>query len=228
MRESTMKWAGLAGVVWAVANVATGFSAGSPPAFDAPADDVRAYLVDHRGAFLLYTAVFALTMPLLFAFMGALATRVRGARDDLGGIAASTITGSVAAGIACVGMASALALPVVYETSVGDVADDGLIRLVFVGTFVASFLGYAALAVSLLAIGAAASRSGLPSWLSGAALVVGGLLLVLSAAGLASDAVGLAAGLGFLLFALWTVAAGGSMARSTAEAPAAAVTSLAA
>lgn len=227
MKQSTIKWAGLAGIAWAVANAVTGFSAGSPPEFDAPAQDIRAYLIDHRSAFLVYAAVFALTLPLVLAFMATIAGRIRDADDDLGGVASGTLLASVASGITFVGLATAVAIPVVYETTVGAEADDGLVRLVFVATFISSFLGYAALGVAMLAIGVAGSRSGLPSWLTGAATVGGGILLVLSAAGLASDAVGLVAGLGFALFAVWTIAAGISMARTREAAPAA-VTSLAA
>ncbi len=160
--------------------------------------------------------IFVVSIPLLLWFASALAGLLRGRADDTARMAIGIVVGavSVSVSLAANAIAWSMALPFVLQKPLSESASDDLIRVVYIGTFLAGLIGFAALGAALLAFGLAA-RTTCPPWLSRSAVVVGALTVAAGAIAVASADGALAVGLVFALVGIWVLAAGISLARRT-------------
>lgn len=209
MDDRTRTLAGWCGLAWAALTTAAAFSGGSPPALDAPAAEITAYLHDHRGAFLAAAVVFALTLPMLLTFAGALIGRLRDGTDK-GNTAALVAGAALAASLACSAVANTLLVPLLQQDLV---VDPQTVKFLYAGVFAVTIAGNAAAGAMMLGFGAAGANAGLGLLATRSATVIGVFVLALSAAGLADDAIAAMAPLALLPFVVWIVAVSIGMIR---------------
>jgi hypothetical protein len=211
---STTKSAGIAGIVYAIANVLVGFSAGTPPALDDPVGDVRDFFVDHRAVLLATAVVATLTVPLIVWFVAAVARRLRATGEDLGQVGGAAVILGAAAGLALVLAANALGVALLELKPFATAAGDDTVRLVYLGTFALTFLSNAAFAAAIGAVGAAGRGGAFPSWFCTLSLVFALVLLITAAIGLSSASAGTMVGTSFVLIPLWVLIGGILMVRT--------------
>lgn len=220
MDDRTRTLAGWCGLAWAALTTAAAFSGGSPPAMDAPALEITAYLHDHRGAFLAAAVVFALTLPMLLVFSGALVGRLRDGTDK-GNTAALVAVVGLGVSVACTAVANALLVPVLQQ-DLG--VDPETVKFLYAGVFAVTIAGNAAAGAMMLGFGAAGASAGLGTLATRSATVIGVVVLALSAAGLADDAMAALAPLALLPFVVWIVAVSIGMIRRPSAVPVATAT----
>lgn len=207
----TSKIAGGAGIAWVVVNVGAGMSTGEPPAIDANSAEIADYFTANRGMFLTVMAAFAVTLPLLLVFFGDLVGRLRSTASESSpsvSVAAQSGLTLFAGGIS---LAYVLMLPFVLDTSLADTASDDLLRTFYIAMFMVTMIGNIGAAVLLLAL--ATSESVLGRWGRASGAVIGGVVLLASAAGLANADVAVAAGASFAVIGLWMLGVGIGMVR---------------
>lgn len=201
----TTKLAGIAGLTWAGANLAAGFSTGEPPKLDAAGAEITDYLADSRSLFLVAVAVFAATLPLMILFTGELRRRTREGGNTLASSAIAPATSVLLLGYS---LAYTLLLPFIFGDGLGTDASDGLLRYAYVLTFAVSMIGNiggaAVIAAASMTQGGAART---------ASQAVAAILAISSVAGLVNADIARVSGLGFAVVALWTVFVGVGMVR---------------
>ncbi len=209
MDDSTRTLAGWCGLGWAALTTATALAGGSAPALDADADEITAYLHDHRTAFLAAAVVFAVTLPLLLAFAGSLIGRLRDGTDR-GGTAAVVAGVGLGVSLACTAIANGLLVPVLQQ-DLG--VDPETVKFLYAGVFAVTIAGNAAGAAMLFGIAAAGANAGLGTVATRSAAIMGVVVLALSAAGLADEAMAALAPVALLPFLVWIVAVSITMIR---------------
>lgn len=78
MPDRTIRWGGVAGIVFVVLIVITIVIAGSPPAGDDTVDKIREFMVDHRTALLIGNTIGLAAVPFLIWFFVVLREVLRG------------------------------------------------------------------------------------------------------------------------------------------------------
>lgn len=216
MDDRTRTLAGWCGLTWAALTTAAAFSGGAAPALDAPADEITTYLHDHRGVFLATVVVFALTLPMLLVFAGALIGRLRDGTDK-GNTAALLAGAGLGVSLACSAVANALLVPVLQQ-DLG--VDPETVKFLYAGVFAVTIAGNAAAAAMMFGFAAAGANAGLGTVVTRSAAAIGVIVLVLSAAGLADESMGALAPVGLLPFVVWIVAVSIGMIRRPSAVPA--------
>jgi hypothetical protein len=198
-----VKWeqyGALAGLVFVILLLVGGFIAGSPPAPDDSAREIREFFVDHDTALKVSGYLNGLAIFPFLIFLGSVWSRVRGAGDDTRRLATMLAGGAViSVGLASVGTAITTATAVRIR-EVGP----GAAKYFFVLAGTATGMTAFAVAVFVGATSAAALRTRVfPAWLgwAGAALTVAWLVAGLS---VTTDSSGIGL-FGFLVFLLWLV-----------------------
>lgn len=216
MDDSTRTLAGWCGLGWAALTTATALAGGSPPALDADAGEITAYLHDHQGAFLATAVVFVLTLPMLLVFSGALIGRLRDGTDR--GNAAALVAGvGLGVTLACSAVANVLLVPVLQQ-DLG--VDPETVKFLYASVFAVSIAGNAAAAAMMLGLAAGGANAGLGTIATRSAGIIGVFVLVLSAAGLADETMAALAPVALLPFLVWIVAVSFTMIRRPSPAPA--------
>jgi hypothetical protein len=211
LNGKTLVSAGYSGIVFVVLVLVGGFIAGAGPDTDAPAGEVREWLVDNRTA-LLWGAVIGVlaTIPGLW-FFTILAQAIRRATGDWV-LSLAVVFGFVVVAINAWAANAAIGALMWRDGFVGTVSDD----LVLYG-WSAAFLLYAASSIGFVvflgAAGWAIVRTRLaPVWLGWAGLVLALLGIVGVFGTLDAGSIGnVFLFLGFLGFSLWVVLAGVTM-----------------
>jgi len=207
------KLAGVAGICWAVLNVSVGMAAGQPPEIGAPAEDIRTYLDDHHSLMLAAAFLFAVTLPALFTFFGALLGR-RGT-DNAAPIAGGA-SAALALFVASFSLAYLLVLPLVLEDSLRVTASDALVSYLWTASFLMTMMGNIGFGIVLLGVAATPAAAPRRSRASGA--IIGVAAIVTSAIGVVSTDVMVAAGLAFVVLAIWMIVVGVGMVRNEQKA----------
>lgn len=216
MDDSTRTLAGWCGLGWAALTTATALAGGSPPALDADAGEITAYLHDHRAAFLAAAVVFAVTLPLLLVFAGSLIGRLRDGTER-GGTAAVVAGVGLGISMACTAMANVLLVPVLQQ-DLG--VDPETVKFLYGSVFAVTVAGNAAAAAMMLGFAAAGTNAGLGTVATRSAGIIGVFVLTLSAAGLADEGLAALAPVALLPFLVWIVAVAITMIRRPNPAPA--------
>jgi len=206
MTDRTVRWAGVAGIVFVVLILVTVFAPGSMPKPDDSVAKIQKYFSDHRGGLLVANLLGLVAIPFALWFAVVLRESVRG-RDRLGdALATALLVGlAVTAPMALVG--GALEAVPVYLKGAAHNLDGNTLRLVFDASGLA-FAGTSAGILTFVAASAAAiRRSGaLPAYTMWLALlaVVGNILTIFSTLGAGAAGLGFAGVITFGLFVLVT------------------------
>jgi hypothetical protein len=210
MLERTIRWGGVAAVVFVVLILISVFASGQPPAADDAVDKIRTYLADHRAALLVSNLLGLAGIPFVIWFGVVLREVLRGDRtaNVLG--TASLAGLLVTAPIAIVG--GAIATAPVYVDGVAAKLGDDSVRIVFEAqslTFAATSAG---IVLFSLAAGLAIGRTrALPSYTMWLAFLttVANVLTMISTVAPGASVLGLP---GVISFALFVLVAGITMA----------------
>ena len=216
MDDKTRSLAGWCGIAWAALTTAAAFTGGSPPALDAPGDEITTYLHDHRAAFLATAALFVLTLPMLLAFSGAIIGRLRDGTDR-GNTSALVAASGLGVSLACSAVANTLLVPVLQQ-DLG--VDPATVKFLYASSFAVTMAGNAAGATMLMAVAVSGANAGLGPVATRSAAAIGAVVLLLSAAGLANESMAALAPLGLLPFVVWIVAVSITMIRRPSPVPA--------
>ena len=214
MSDRTIRFAGVAGIVFVVLILITVFSTGSPPMADDPVDKIRAFLVDHRSALLISNVIAFAAIPFVLWFAVVLRELVRGDRtaNALGtlSLAGLLVTGPMAMA------GGAIQEAPLYVKGVADKLSDDTLRVVFETQLLLFSATSAGIIAFALGAAFAIRRTGaLPTyvmWL-GFVAAIGNAVALLSA--LSSGAAGIGI-LGLLTFAVFILVAGIAMAAGKA------------
>jgi hypothetical protein len=194
------RYGALAGGVFVVLVLVSGFIAGAPPNPDDSAREIRDYFVDHDTALKAAGYLGGLSVVPFLVFLASLWSRVRGAGDESRRLATIVAGGGViAAGLATVGTSITTSTAI----RINEVGPGGAKFFFLLAGNLTSMIAFAAAAIVGATSLAALRARVFPTWLgwAGAALT-----LVWFVAGLSvttdSARVGL---LGFIAFLLWGV-----------------------
>jgi hypothetical protein len=195
----------IAGIVVAVVNSVVGASIGSVPRPDAPVDDLRVFLADHRSALLAFGWVTVLSTPLFVCFIAGVVHRARSSTPVAR--AAASVAVAASAGLGAMLLVSNLIGSAMLIVG-GRFAswEDGTVQFAWLASIV-TFAGALAFAGVMVVAAGVAGRvaSSMPGWLSTASLVAGGVMLLGSAASVADVDALESAQLLILLLNLWGV-----------------------
>ncbi len=199
--------AGVSGIVFAVAIIASQFLVGDMPSAGDDVSALREYFSDNRGPHQVGLVVVGLAIvPLILFAVGLVRSQRRSDRDGDGWSSAVGAFFVYAAAMYSIGLIIDAGLLLSYDSGVGDE-----LLLVFWDVSTAAtpmmILGFGAAATSV-AISVLTQRTR-PMWYGGLGLL-GGVAAILSLGTLVSDSDG-AAGLGFVmfpLFMLWLIVTG--------------------
>ena len=205
MTERTVRWGGVAAIVFVVLILITAFSAGEPPAADDAVDKVRDYSVDHRGALLASNLIGLAAIPFIIWFAVVLREVLRRdpTTDALG--LASLAGLLVTAAMALAG--GAVATSPVYVDGVADELGDDALRIVFEAQTLLFAATSAGIVLFSLTAALAIRRTGaLPAYTMWLALLatVGNVVTLFSTASAGAAMLGFAGLLTFVLFVLVT------------------------
>jgi hypothetical protein len=210
MFERTVRWAGIAAIVFVVLILVTVFASGQPPAADDAVDKLRTYLVDHRSALLVSNLLGLLSLPFVLWFGVVLREVLRGDRTANALSTASLAGLVITAPMAMAG--GALTSSAIYVDGVADKLGDDSVRIVFEGQSLLFAATSAGLVLFALTAGLAIRRTrALPSytmWLAFLA-ALGNLVAMFSTLAPGASALGLP---GVITFALFVLVAGITMA----------------
>jgi hypothetical protein len=206
MTARTVRWGGIAAIVFVVLIVVTIFAAGAPPQADDSADKIREYFVEHRGGLLLVNFLGMVAVPFGLWFAVMLRELVRGDREANVFATLSLVGFIVTAAAALVG--GALQAAPVYVDGAAEVLSDDTLRIVYI----AQVLIFAALSAGGIAFGLGAALAiqrtqALPNYTMWLAFLVaiGNLLAMFAVFGPGAMALGLA---GFITFGLFVLVTG--------------------
>ena len=210
MTERTVRWGGIAAIVFVVLILITAFSAGEPPAADDAIDKIREYFVDHRGALLLSNLIGLAAIPFIIWFAVVLREVLR--RDPttnalgLASVAGLLVTASMALA------GGAVAASPVYVDGVADTLGGDTLRIVFEAQsllFAATSAGIVLFSLTVaLAIRRTAALPAYTMWLALLA-ALGNVVTLFSTASAGAAMLGFA---GLLTFALFVLVTGITMA----------------
>ena len=82
MTERTVRWAGVAAIIFVVLILITVFSGGQPPDADAAVDKIRTFLIDNRSTLLLSNLLGLIGIPFVVWFVVVLRDVLRGDRTS--------------------------------------------------------------------------------------------------------------------------------------------------
>ena len=210
MTDRTLRWGGVAAIVFVVLILITVFSAGSPPAADDSVDKLRSYMVDHRSALLVSNLLALFAVPFVLWFAVVLRDAARGDR-----MANALGTASLAGLLITAPMAmagGAIQASAVYVDGAADKFSDDTIRIVFEAQTLLFGATSAGLVVFLLANALLIRRTTvLPPYVMWLALlgVVGNLVAMVSVVSAGAAMLGF---FGVLSFSLFLLVAGITMA----------------
>jgi len=215
MTDRTIRWAGIAGVVFVVLILVTVFATGQPPQADDPIDKIRTFFVDHRSGLIAANLAGLVAIPFVLWFGAVLRELFRG--DDtsrlLGTI--SYIGLAVTAPLAMI--AGGIQTSAVYVDGGADKFGEDTLRVMYS----ASVVCFAATAAGILTFAVAAAlavrrTNALPAyvmWLAWLA-ALGNVVALFSATGAGATQLGLP---GVLTFALFILVTGITMATGKAK-----------
>lgn len=129
MTERTVRWAGVAAIIFVVLILITVFSGGQPPDADAAVDKIRTFLIDNRSTLLLSNLLGLIGIPFVVWFVVVLRDVLRGDRTSNALGTASLAGLVVTAPMAMVG--GALSVAPVYVSGVANHLGDDTIRIMF-------------------------------------------------------------------------------------------------
>jgi hypothetical protein len=210
MSDRTMRWGGLAGVVFVVLLVVATSAGGSMPKPDDSVAKIQKYFVDHRGGLLLGNFLALVAIPFALWFAVVLRDAVRGDRLSNMFGNASLVGIAITAPMAMVG--GALQVAPVYVKGAAGQYDANLLRLIFDAQGLAFAATSAGIVAFALGSAAAIRRSGaLPAYTMWLALlaVVGNVLTMFSVLSAGAAAMGF---LGVATFGLFILVTGITMA----------------
>lgn len=207
MKETTDRLAGALGIVWAIAILVVTFAAGAPPDIAGSAGDIRAYIIDNRGVWMASGVVYGLTLPLLLSFFLSLTSRLRVVNTTGRMASSATLTGLVF-GITFLFLPMVFVLPLAVDRSLAEAASDDLLRIIWAVAFSSTMAGNIGFGIALSGIASAGEGAPLAAPLRWAAGLVGAILIVVSAIGLANTDAAMIAAAGIALVCLWVIATG--------------------
>lgn len=192
------QYGALAGLVFVILLLVSGFIAGSPPDPDDPAREFREYFVDNDTTLKVASYLAGLAIFPFLIFLGSLWSRVRGAGDETRRLATVLVGGGVVAvGLASVGTV----ITATTAIRIGELAPQGA-KFFFSLAGVATGMTAFAVAVLVAATSVAAVRARVfPAWLGwiGAVLTVAWLV-----AGLAVTTDSMGIGIySYIVFLVW-------------------------
>jgi hypothetical protein len=203
MLERTVRWTGIAAIVFVVLILITVFASGQPPAADDAVDKIRTYLVDHRSALLISNLLGLIGIPLVIWFAVVLREVLRGDRTANALGTASLAGLLVTAPMAMVG--GGLTSAAVYVDGVADKLGDDSVRILFEAQSLIFAATSAGLVLFSLAAGLAIQRTrALPSYTMWLAYLttVANLLAMVSTVAAGASVLGLPGVIAFALFVL--------------------------
>jgi hypothetical protein len=214
MTERTVRWGGVAAVVFVVLILITAFSAGEPPAADDAVDKIRTYFVDHRSALLISNLIGLIAVPFVVWFAVVLREVLRGDPTTnalgLASLAGLLVTASMALA------GGAVATSPVYVDGVADNLGDDTLRIVFEAQSLLFAATSAGIVLFSLTAALAIRRTGaLPAytmWLAWLA-TLGNVVTLFSTADAGAAMLGF---VGLLSFALFVLVTGITMAAGKA------------
>ena len=219
MTERTVRWGGVAAIVFVVLILVTAFSAGEPPAADDAVDKMRDYFVDHRSALLASNLIGLVAVPFALWFAVVLRELLRG-DPTTNALGVASLAGLVlTASMALAG--GAVATSVVYVDGVADKLDGDTLRIVYEAQSLLFAATSAGIVLFSLTAGLAIRRTAaLPAYTMWLALLatLGNILTMFSTAGAGASMLGFT---GLLTFALFVLVTGITMALGKATPPAA-------
>jgi hypothetical protein len=210
MSERTIRWAGLAAIVFVVLIVVSVLAGGSPPAIDASAAKIRQYFVDHRGGLLAGQLLGIIGVPLAVWFAVVLRSVVRGDRT-----ANALGTASLAGLLITAPMAMAggsVSIGAVYVDGVAKNLGDDTVRMLYVVQSLLFTCTAAGIVLFASTAALAIRRTGaLPVWTVwiGLLAAVANVVTMFAFLGPGASALGF---VGVIAFALFMLAAGIAMA----------------
>jgi hypothetical protein len=203
--DRTVRWGGVAAIVFVVLVVVTVVALGSPPAADDAPDKIRDYLVDNRSALLFSNLLGLIAIPFLGWFVVVLREVLRGDRTA-NALGTASIVGVVfTAPMAMAG--NALYASVVYVDGAADRLGDDTVRVVFEAQTLLFAATSAGIVLLALAAGLAIRRTGaLPAYTMWLAFLAafGNLVSIFSTVDAGAWALALPGAITFGLFLLVT------------------------
>jgi hypothetical protein len=205
MSDRTIKWGGAAAILFVVLILITAFGAGQPPMADDSVDKIRAYLVDHRTALLVFNAIGLFAVPFVLWFAVVLREVLRGDQTS-NALGTASLAGLIlTASMALAG--GALQVAPIYVSGVAEGLNGDVLRIIFEAQNLLFAATSAGIIVFTLGAGLAIRRTNaLPAhtmWLAFLA-VIGNLATMFSTVGAKVSGFGFAGLLSFALFLLVT------------------------
>jgi hypothetical protein len=202
------KWAALSGVAFVVVAVVGAFLAGSPPKVSAPDAKIISFTKDNQDSLRIAAYLAGLGIILFLVFLGELWSRLRRAEGGSGRLAGTAAMGGIVA-IAIGGAANGIGA----YGALHPLESAGTFRL---STVLFGFLGFAALVLTEATSIVILRTKFLAPWLGWFGLVVAFLWLVGSAAvSTEDDTIFVIGFVAFLAWALWLIALGVMLFRTT-------------
>jgi len=215
MSDRTVRWGGVAAIVFVVLILVTVVSGGSPPAADDAASKIRDYFVDHRGGLLFANVLGLVAIPVLLWFGAVFREVVRGDETATALGTASLAGLLVTAPMAMVG--GALQVSLIYDDGLVNKLGDDTVRVVWGAQALLFGATAAGLTLFSLTAGLAIHRTrALPGYTMWFAFLctLGNIVAIFSVAD--AGAAGLSF-IGLVTFALFLLVAGVTMALGKAK-----------
>jgi hypothetical protein len=205
MLERTVRWSGVAAIVFVVLILISVFVSGQPPAADDSVEKIRTFLADHRSALLIANLLGLIGIPLVLWFGVVLREVLRGDRTANALGTASLAGLLVTAPLAIVG--GGLISGAVYVDGVADNLGDDSVRILYEAQSLLFAATSAGLVLFSLTAGLAIYRTkALPAYTMWLAylVTVANILTMFSTVAAGAAVLGLAGVISFALFVLVT------------------------
>ena len=205
MLDRTVRWSGVAAIVFVVLILISVFVSGQPPAADDSVEKIRTFLADHRSALLIANLLGLIGIPLVLWFGVVLREVLRGDRTANALGTASLAGLLVTAPLAIVG--GGLTSGAVYVDGVADKLGDDSVRILYESQTLLFAATSAGLVLFSLTAGLAIHRTkALPAYTMWLAFLVtvGNILAMFSTVAPGASVLGLPGVLSFALFVLVT------------------------
>jgi hypothetical protein len=217
MNDRTVRWGGVAGIVFVILILITVFSGGSVPKPDDSVQKIQKYFVDHRGGLLLSNFLGLVAIPFALWFGVVLRETVRGDRLSNAFGTASLAGLIVTAPMAMAG--GALQAAPVFVKGAASQIDANTLRLVFDVQTLAFIATSGGIVAFVLGAAAAIQRTRvvLPAYTMWLALlaVAGNIVTMLGSLGAGASGLGI---FGVATFGLFILVTGATMAAGKASA----------